>query len=669
MFNFKSIRTELTIVLTFSLVVILVITSLVYLNKVADETRESVEQGLASSLALQSNKIESFISKRSEVVEGMLSSPFVIDWFSAYKQRGKDLSSDQGFPRIISMFRNLEARDPAAKAFFFASAHTGEYFDSSNQRYAGSADAPYDARKRPWWPVAVGKNKLFITQPEVDLIDKSILSSIKRTVYSASGELIGIAGVDILLSTIREDVASQLKYKDQGEPFIINKDGRIIVFPADPEIVKANSNIADVDLVLPNSSGFAQLQREISLKPRGIVEVTWKGKPHLVAFDDIALESPEMEWMAGLIVSTEVYEAPFYESVKAAVLSNLVIILVICAVIWGVSARITKPLKRVLDAIYDVAHGEGDLTKRIEEEGSNEVSQFAHQFNLFIDRIHQLISRNKETVDELYESAENVTQITNATTHKAQQQKEATDLVATSAEELSYSVTSVSANSESARRSADEADQQVSKGVKVVDEASRSIQTLAETVTNASTVVDDLNSDSAKIGEVLEVIRSIAEQTNLLALNAAIEAARAGEQGRGFAVVADEVRSLASRTQESTESIQHIIEGLQKNAASAVDAMQTGKEHAQIGVDKSLLVQTVLESIAQAIAEIKVQSSEIANSTDEQAKASDEITQRAAAIRELANETAEQIVKVQDGTRLQREDIHKLSELISVFKI
>jgi len=667
MLKFKSIRTELTVFLSAALAIILLIISALNIQKTSNDTRQTVEMGLSNSLALQTQQIESFIKRHGEVVETMIASPQLTGWFDNYRERQKDLTGDTEFPKILQLLKNLAERDSSTKAVFFASANTGEYFDNSNGRYFG--DGTYYATKRPWWGEATRMNRLFITQPEVDYVDKTTVSSVKKTVYSPSGQLIGVAGVDILLSTIEEQVASQLKYQGQGMPFIINRDGRIILFPADTEVVKSNSDIGSVDSVLSHASGFAQLKRQMLAQDSGMTEIRWNGEKHLAAFDRITLDSPYVDWVAGIIISHDVIDGPIRESVTNAVLMTLIVLIIVSLTVWMVSLRIVKPIKRVVKAIYDVAHGEGDLTRRLEEQGQNEIGEFAHQFNIFIERIHEIIKQNKETVDELYESAEKVSVITNLSTQKAEQQRDSTDMVATAAEELSYSVNSVSDNSDLARQSADEADSQVTKGVAVVEEASKSIRTLANTVEQASDVVDNLNSDSSRIGEVLEVIRSIAEQTNLLALNAAIEAARAGEQGRGFAVVADEVRSLASRTQESTESIHQIIEGLQTNARQAVSAMQDGKTHAQLGVEKSEQVQNVLQSIAQAISEIRTQSTEIANSTGEQAKASAEITQRAAAIRKLSEETASHISDVQAGTKFQREDIHKLAQLVGMFKI
>ncbi len=667
MIKFKSIRTELTAFLSAALAIILILISFIFVKTSSEEIRQRVEKGLNDSIALQTEKIESFIKSHGEVVDTMVASPQFIQWFENYSERQKNLDDDLEFPKIIQLFSNLTERDTATKAVFFASAATGEYFDNVNGRYFG--DGTYYATKRPWWGEAIAVNKLFITQPEEDYVDKTIVSSIKKTVYDGSGRLIGVAGIDILLSTLEKQVASQLNFQGQGEPFIINRDGRIILFPADREIVKSNSDIGNVDKLLSHAGGFDKLKQKIQAVDGGVFEVNWQGSQHLAAFNRISLQSPYVDWVAGIIISRNVIDEPVAKTVQTAIWATLIILLLISFTVWLVSLRIVNPVKRVVSAIFDVAHGDGDLTRRIEVQSNNEIGEFAHQFNIFIERIHSIIKQNISIVQELSESAEKVSNVANLSTQKAEQQRVATDMVATAAEQLSYSVAGVSDNSNSASHSADEADLQVTKGVSVVEQASRSVATLANSVELASKVIDNLNNDSSKIGAVLEVIKSIASQTNLLALNAAIEAARAGEQGRGFAVVADEVRSLASRTQESIESIHKIINELQHNAHEAVTAMEEGKKHAQFGVENSALVQQVLKSIALAISEIKTQSTEIANSTGEQAKASQEITSQAAAIRMLSEETANFIGEVQAGSKGQQLDIEKLLKLVGMFKI
>lgn len=665
MIKFKSISTEIVVYLLSALSIILLIVASLFIDKVSQESKEKAELGLINALKIQSDHIESFFERHAARIETVLSSPQLVDWFDNYRERNVDLSNDEYFPKLIKLFGNLSA-DEETKAVFFASANTGEYFDNSNGRYN---DDSYDARKRPWWGEAMDNDKMFVTQPEEDYVDKTIVTSVKRSVYNNNNELIGIAGIDILISTIENKVRDDLKYQGVGEAFLINRDGRIILFPSDNSEIKVDSQIAGVDNILSDSEGFSQLYDNIERSDDGIMDITWNGEKHIVAFTRISSEFPYFDWVAGIIVPTAIVDDPIDESITSALIASASILLVIAMLVFLIAKRIVAPLNRLVDAIKDVAEGDNDLTKRLIVSDENEVSQFSHQFNVFVEHIQEIMILNKQTVEDLYEDAERISTVANLTSKQASEQRDATDMVATAAEQLSYSVKDISDNTSAASNSASEAEKQIVTGVEVVHEATSSIRTLADTVDQISGVVDNLNQDSNKIGGVLEVIQGIAEQTNLLALNAAIEAARAGDQGRGFAVVADEVRTLASRTQESTQIIEQIISNLQQSAKTVVESMVQGTEQAEMGVEKSEMVQSVLESISTAIINIQSQSTEIANATHEQAKAAQEITERATSIRNLSEKTEEQISDVQAGTRKQREGIHSLSELVKRFKI
>ena len=665
MIKFKSIRTELVVYLVSALAIILLIVATLFINKVSEESKLAAERGLTTALIIQSENIISFFSKHAAVVDTFLADPHLINWFSHYNQRDADLSNDLSFPQIVNLFKNL-SQEKDTKAVFFASGLTGEYFDNSNGRYGKDN---YDARKRPWWKEATKQNKMFVTQPEEDFVDKTIVTSVKRTVYDLNNRLIGVAGVDILISTIEHKVKNELKYQGIGEAFLINRDGRIILFPSNNKTIKVDSHFADIDGALSDGDGFSELYNKMTRTDTGISAVTWQGDHHLVAYHRITSKNPYIDWVAGIIVPASLIEKPISDSIKSATIATFIILAVIALLVFIIAQRIVTPLNKLVDAIKEVAQGDNDLTKRLQVTNNNEVSQFSHQFNIFVEHIQEIMLLNKQTVEDLYENAERISTITNLTSKQASEQRDATDLVATAAEELSYSVKDISKNTSSASNSASLAESQIVKGVEVVNQASESIKTLAETVGQISGVVDGLNQDTAKIGGVLEVIQGIAEQTNLLALNAAIEAARAGDQGRGFAVVADEVRTLASRTQESTQIIEQIIGNLQKSAKKVVDSVASGSEQAEVGVEKSQMVQTVLQSISTAIIDIQTQSAEIANATHEQAKAAQEITERATSIRALSEKSELQINDVQQGTKKQREGIHRLSELVGRFKI
>ena len=331
----------------------------------------------------------------------------------------------------------------------------------------------------------------------------------------------------------------------------------------------------------------------------------------------------------------------FVSGTKAFVYIMLVVGLVIgFGLAWAVSFMITCPLNNAVSAMKDISEGEGDLTLRLNVAGTDEIGQLAMSFNGFITRMQDVIREVTSSTSQLSAAAEEMSMITGETRNGVQRQQSETALVATAVNEMSSTVHEVANSAGTAASAASQADTQSEQGKQIVSSTVVSIRTLASEVETAASVIGQLEKDSESIGSVLEVIRGIAEQTNLLALNAAIEAARAGEQGRGFAVVADEVRSLASRTQESTQEIQEMIERLQKGSRDAVKAMELGQEQAQQTVEQASQAESSLTEISSAVAQINEMNAHIAEASRQQGEVVEEINKNIINITQVADESA-----------------------------
>jgi len=281
--------------------------------------------------------------------------------------------------------------------------------------------------------------------------------------------------------------------------------------------------------------------------------------------------------------------------------------------------------------------GKIDLTYRQEDAQSI----FAKDFNHFIGEVNDAIANTQVAANQLGTAMDNMRNLSEQANSGVQSQRKETEQVATAVTEMTSTVLEVARNATEAASAAEVADQQANEGSQIVDKTAKAIETLASSVEKAAEVIGRLDTNSQDIGMVLEVIKGIADQTNLLALNAAIEAARAGEQGRGFAVVADEVRSLASRTQESTEEIQHMIEKLQAGAKEAVAVMDEGREQANFGVEQAKHTGGALSSIASAVATINDMNAMIASAAEEQSKVSEEINKNIVKISQVSENTAD----------------------------
>jgi len=311
----------------------------------------------------------------------------------------------------------------------------------------------------------------------------------------------------------------------------------------------------------------------------------------------------------------------------------------------------------------------GDLTFQPKSDSRDELGEITTQMSLMIEKMNALVSQVISATGQVSSSAEQTAATMSQSNTGIQQQSSEIDQVATAIEEMSATVQEVARNAAAAADAADRANTASSNGNSVVSGVGASIQSLSKEVNQATTIIRELESESDNIGTVIDVIRGIAEQTNLLALNAAIEAARAGEQGRGFAVVADEVRTLASRTQQSTEEIHAMIDRLQQGARNAVNAMQAGQEKSEDSVSKSEEARTALQSIETAVGEINDMNVQIASAAEEQSAVAEEINRNVVAIRDISRQTTEGVQQTAGSSQNLLQVARQLQSLVNEFKV
>jgi methyl-accepting chemotaxis protein len=330
---------------------------------------------------------------------------------------------------------------------------------------------------------------------------------------------------------------------------------------------------------------------------------------------------------------------------------------------------VAKPVRSMMERLKDISAGEGDLTQQLDESSSDELGELAHWFNKFVGNLRETVQNINGYAADLSTASEEMHTVAEQTSSSVKKQQSETDQVATAMTEMSATVEEVSNNASAAAGAATKADQAAKQGKQVVNETIHAINALAKEVEKAGSVIQKLEEDSNGIGVVLDVIRGIAEQTNLLALNAAIEAARAGEQGRGFAVVADEVRTLAERTQQSTQEIRQIIERLQTGAKDAVDVMVQGKNRATASVDQAAKAGTALDTITEVITAITDMNTQIASAAEEHSTVAAEINRNVVNISEAGNLTAADTVAVAESSQKLSKLADNLQAQLGRFKV
>jgi methyl-accepting chemotaxis protein len=358
------------------------------------------------------------------------------------------------------------------------------------------------------------------------------------------------------------------------------------------------------------------------------------------------------------------------ESLVRTVVQTVIMILSIGVAIALLTHRlVTGPIQQVQAALEDIAKGEGDLTQRLAIRRQDEVGAVAGAFNDFVSQVQTLVKQVVETTGRISASSDQMQHLAARTSSGVNNQRVETDQVATAMNEMGATAHDVAESANNAAKAASQGDEEGARARSIVNAATDAIRTLAVEIDSGAKVINELDQAVGDITSMIDVISGIAEQTNLLALNAAIEAARAGEQGRGFAVVADEVRSLASRTQNSTGEIRDKIQNLQQGAKRAVDVMQQSKARGEATVEKASMAEEALGGVAKAISTINDMNVQIASAAEEQTAVVEEINRSLMCIVEIANEASNDTQSTEAASDEMTQMAHHLGELVGKFKV
>jgi len=398
-------------------------------------------------------------------------------------------------------------------------------------------------------------------------------------------------------------------------------------------------------------------------------QTDYQGRPSAVYVHAINDFSGNPIGVLKIVMDRSHYAEAIHDIRNTILLIGVLVLALGLAIAWLIGRGITRPIQATASTMDDIAQGEGDLTIRLDTTGKDEIATLSASFNRFAEKVRTMVSQVAGSTGQLATAAEEMSSITRETTQGVQRQQQETEQVATAMNQMTATVQEVARHASEAAESAHNANDATQSGKQIVDRVVDSINSLAQEISRASSVITDLEKDSDKISTVLDVIRDIADQTNLLALNAAIEAARAGEQGRGFAVVADEVRTLASRTQQSTEEIQKMIESLQNGSREAVSVMQSSTEKANQSVENAAEAGESLDSIKQAVNSITDMNIQIASAATQQSSVAEEINRNISNINDVVQQTAEGASQTATASDELARLSQELQSLVHQFKI
>ncbi|MCF7503516.1 methyl-accepting chemotaxis protein [Vibrio sp. L3-7] len=481
---------------------------------------------------------------------------------------------------------------------------------------------------------------------------------------------IGFLGIDLRLDGLVNVVtqSDQSLFNGAGAAYVVSLDGSVIA--SDDKSIAVGSNFQS-----ENTNG--DLMTDFIFG--GEVTTQWSENGEwLLAFAPVVaanqtwgvlFEIPRESVVADANKLDSIISTKVSEGIQTEVIAGIVFILFGLAIIAFASLSIVKPIRQVVERLNDIASGEGDLTQRLEVKSKDEIGQLSKGFNLFLDKLQHTIKEVIQTTEQVASTTSQAKASASSTRESSESQFKEVDLVATAAEEMTQTSGLVVQNAEIAVDAACEANRSAQQGQQVIELSAGEMRKLVERMSSAVPIVEELAKNNGNITEILSVIEGISEQTNLLALNAAIEAARAGEQGRGFAVVADEVRNLASRTQSSVGEIRAVIDKVHAGTQDVVEAIQEGNILAN---DTALHVQKAVEdlgSIFTSIEAISDMNSQIVRAAEEQRSVSGEVNQSVVNIRDLSAKILDQAAaSEQVGTEIDQLS-QKQKKLVNQFKV
>ena len=465
------------------------------------------------------------------------------------------------------------------------------------------------------------------------------------------------------------DAIRALRYSGNEYFWVNDSQHKVIIHGAKPELEgKSLGGLQD-----PNG---VYVYREIVITARdhrqgGIVRYAWPkaGSDQPQPKASFVKRFPQWDWIIGSGLYLDDVEQAFQQNLLALLLKSALVLSLLITILLMISSSIRQPLNHVVEALHNISRGEGDLTRRLPIRGNDEITQIAHTFNHFVEQIQAVISQVKQSSSRVSSGSHDIASFAGSIRQLTNNQLQQNDMAATGSEEMTQTIREVASNAEQAADAARQADDDAKASTLIMQQTQRQISELADDIHHSQQVITQLRNETDGIGSVLDVIRGIAEQTNLLALNAAIEAARAGEQGRGFAVVADEVRTLASRTQESTEEINRMITSLQEQASEAVTAMERSAGSSATTSEKSQQAAETIARIHDAISTISNMNMGIASAVEEQSAAANEINGNIIQVVQSSNDIDQTMDKAESETQALLQSSDQLNTLVERFKI
>jgi len=634
MFGSLSIRYKLSGIIAGSLFISIAITTLISSNTMRDLASSRINQ---QELPLTLNNVAYGVS--AELQQAVITS-------QAMANNTLIASSTLNSSNASALIEYLKHTKSLTNAFsaFYVDGASGNYYTHEGLTRQLSRNNTTDQ----WFYNALNSSKSYVLDIGVDYDTKALTLFINYRTFDGKS----LTGVGMSMPKVA-DFIKQFKFGEHGYAFLTDANGAITVHPNNN--LDANSTITS----LFSNDAATLLDKNginiIELEQHGLI----LGAKYI----------PELNWYAMIALPTD----DVYQPINSAILSLILISLVIAAVLIAIGLwlvlTVSRPISRASDMLSDIASGDADLTKKLAVDTQDEVGQLSQSFNQFTDQLQDIVKGVASNAQQISDTSSQLSVSSNNTLSNISEQHHSIDMIAAAVTQMAASIREIANN---AKVTADAAQQSIvesENGQVVVQSTIVKIKSVHQEIDTANSVIETLASDIGEISNILTVISGISEQTNLLALNAAIEAARAGEQGRGFAVVADEVRTLAKRTHDSTEQIGLMIKKLQTGAEGAVNAMSSGLVITQESVSHADQAGSTLENIVKNIGHISDLGIQVATATEEQASVVEELNTHIIDIKTLSDKTNDESIAINQSCDVLSETSQELNDLIGNFKV
>ncbi len=598
---------------------------------------------------LQRNTIRQNI-EASVQQSGALTASSVQNWMSGRILVLENLAQDIGQQGAGDTLAGLIEQPSYTRNFLFT--YLGQANGGFTQRPDTQMPAGYDPRQRPWYGAAANAGQTVLTAPYQGAVGGLMVTIATPVKSKSNGELIGVVGGDVTLDTLVE-IINSVDFGGIGHAFLADANGQVIVSPNKDQVMK---NLKDI---YPGSNLRVAA---------GMQDVTLDGQDRIISFAPVA-GLPSAQWYIGLSIDRDKAYAALSQFRTSAIIAMLIAVAAIAGLLGLLIPVLMSPLTTMGRAMRDIAEGEGDLTRRLAVQNKDEFGELATSFNRFVERIHASISEVSSATRLVHDLSEKVVSASNASINGSEEQSMRTNSVAAAINELGAATQEIARNAADASQHASGASEQAHGGREVVEEAISAMTALSQRISESCAQIETLNASTDEIGKILDVIKGISQQTNLLALNAAIEAARAGEAGRGFAVVADEVRNLAHRTQESAEEIHRMITSLQVGSREAVHTMNTSQVSSEQTVQVANQAGERLASVTQRIGEIDGMNQSVATATEEQTAVVESLNLDITQINALNQQGVENLNETLRHCDQLAQQAGRLKQLVGSFRI